>query len=228
LPEFPFPTVIYSIVSQSFLSQFTLYWPLLKHCPDHKNQTAVGTSQTLSRPLTPKMDFSSKPSSFYKSTSDYCINHPSSIYAAPSSSGTKRRDEGLQELMRGIFTETGVLMCEKIVCDMHGRKHKRLGETMDLSSALEIGADDFDPNHRHVLEPSWGLYSEILVAKIAVLEPWSPNRTSQSHAVSLYGSNSNWQRLDRSLPSRARSIPVGTYKFSKFTAVWSPICRGLS
>jgi hypothetical protein len=53
---------------------------------------------------------------------------------------------------------------------MHGHAHKRLGETMDLSSAFEIGPDDFDPNHRHLLEQSWGLYSEILVAKIAVLD----------------------------------------------------------
>src|SRR5436853_6247956 len=109
---------------------------------------------------------------------------------------------------------------------MHSRKHKRLGETMDLSPAPEIGPDDFDPNHRHVLEQSWGLYSEILVAKIAVLEPWSPNQMGQSHASIIV-----WQQLEwaatRSLPSRARSIPVDTYIFPKFTAMWSPIRRGL-
>jgi hypothetical protein len=95
------------------LSSFSLlYWPLSNTTKTTK-PNCHQQQPDLEPGLDAQMDFSSKSSSFYQSTSDYSISHPSSTYAASSSSGAKRRDEELQGLIRGIFTETRVLTCEK-------------------------------------------------------------------------------------------------------------------
>lgn len=164
------------------------------------------------------MDANSKASSFDQSTSDSLINHMASKYASSSSSGTRHNAEEFQEHMGRFFTKIRVLtsLVYETVCDIHGHTHKRLGQTMDLYSPFEIDFNDFDPNHRHVLEQARRLYSEMVLARKAVMDKVDALDGELDKLVTR--SVTARQELEavmaaRSLQSGAQPNPVNTYSF---------------
>jgi hypothetical protein len=87
---------------------------------------------------------------------------------------------------------------------------------MDLSSAFKIDLDDFDPEHRHALAQARRLYSEMLLARKAVLGNVDTLDAELDSLVTR--SVTIRQQLDgvtvaRSPHSGALSYPINTSRF---------------